>query len=408
MDRTRAANFDRNADHGQVTHDAGEVTGIRKSVPARASRTRVEVDLAAIVANARDVKERVGHGTGVLAMLKANAYGHGLLPVAHALALDGTIAGMVVTTQADGLALRRSGIGTPILVLGAGSVTDPRAGLDAGLVPVLASVSDLEAVARAARARGLRAAVHVKLDTGMGRLGVKEADVHAFLRAASRCPEIAIVGLCTHLTSADDGDPAQSDHQLAAFEGAYAAFAAAGHWPTELHVANTAATFRLPRTHFSHVRTGIALFGGDEPSGARLRPAMRLVTHVAEVRAVATGDGVSYGATWRAPRPSRIATLPVGYSSGYPRRLAGRAEVLVHGRRCPVVGLICMEACMVDVTDLPFDVTVGDDVVLFGDDGADRILATDLAQATGGIVEEIFCGIPRDLPREYRDAGAPR
>jgi alanine racemase len=317
------------------------------------------------------------------------------------------VAGFVVTSLRDGQALRRDGVELPIVTMICQYGSDHGAVLDARLMPVLASTSDLVAFAEAARERGVRAAVHVEIDTGMARMGLAEAELAPFLEAAAVCPEIVISGICTHLASADDTSTTAANAQLDAFERAQARFRAAGHQPTMVHAANTAATFRLPRAHFSHVRTGIALFGGDEPSGARLRPAMRVVTSIARLRSIDAGATVSYGEKWRASRPSRIATLPVGYAHGYPRRLFGRAEVLIHGRRCPVVGSICMEMTMVDVTDLA-DVDIDDDVVILGEGGADEIRATDLASAMGGIVEEIFCGIPRGVRRSYVGAALRR
>jgi alanine racemase len=343
----------------------------------------------------------VGPSKGVLAMLKADAYGHGLVPVARALERDGTVAALVVTALPEGLALRREGIEMPVIAHFSHYETSHGAMLDASLTPVLASTSDLGGFARAARRRGIRASVHVEIDTGMSRLGLREDEVAGFLAAAATHPEVVISGILTHLASADGESVTGSHRQLDAFERVSQAFHAAGHRPTMVHAANTAATFRLPRAHLSHVRTGIALFGGDRPSGATLRPAMRMATNVARLRCVRAGQTVSYGERWTASRPSVVATLPVGYAHGYPRRLFGNGEVLIRGRRCPVVGAICMEMTMVDVTDLGAAVQVDDEVVLVGHDGGEEIRATDLADAIDGIVEEIFCGIPKSVTRAY-------
>jgi alanine racemase len=382
----------------------GEHTGVRRSVaPPSIPPMRAEVDLDAVVANARDVQALVGPSRGVLAVLKADAYGHGLVPVARALQRDGTIAALVVSSVRDGLALRKEGIELPIIALACRFGHKHGAVLDAGITPVLASRADLEAFSRAARARGSRVGVHVEIDTGMSRSGLRDEDVEPFLLALANHSEIIVAGLCTHLASADTN--ATSAHrQLDAFERICARFRAAGHQPSMVHAANTAATFRLPRSHFTHVRAGIALFGGDEPSGAVLRPAMRLTTHVVQLRSVAQGETVSYGETWRATRPAQIATLPVGYAHGYPRRLVGPAEVLVRGRRCPVVGSICMEMMMVDVTDV--GVEIDDEVVLIGADGGAEIRITELARAMGGIVEEILCLIPKSAVPNYLSSPA--
>ncbi len=358
-----------------------------------------EVDLDAVVANARDVQTLVGPTRGVLAVLKADAYGHGLVPVAKALQRDGTIAALVISTVSDGLTLRKEGIELPIIALACRFGRRHGIVLDAGITPVLASKADLEAFSRAAQSRGRTADVHVEIDTGMSRSGLHAEEVDPFLLALAGHPEIHIAGLCTQLASADTEPPTSANRQLDVFEQICAQFRAAGHHPTMVHAANTAATFRLPRSHFSHVRAGIALFGGDEPSGVVLRPAMRVTTHVVQLRSVAEGQTVSYGETWRAARASEIATLPVGYAHGYPRRLHGRAEVIVRGQRCPIVGSICMEMMMVDVTDIGAE--IDDQVTLIGADGEAEIRLTELARAMGGIVEEILCFLPKSASANY-------
>jgi alanine racemase len=378
-----------------------EYTSPRRSlVPPSIPPLHVEVNLDAVTANARDVQALVGPSCGVLAMLKADAYGHGLLPVARALQRDGTIGGIVVSSVRDGLTLRKEGISIPIISLVARYTDRHGALIDAGITPVLSGLSDLVAFGGAARARGSRLATHVEIDTGMSRSGIREEDIAAFSSALESHPEIEVVGLCTQLASADDPRSTAVHRQLDTFERACARFRAAGHQPTMIHAANTAATFRLPRAHFTHVRVGIALFGGDEPSGAELRPAMRVTTRVAQIRTLAAGEAVGYGEKWRAERPSRIATLPIGYLHGYPRRLLDRAEVVVRGHRCKVVGSICMEMTMVDVTHIP-GVEVDDPVVLIGADGNAEIRVKELARAMDGIVEEVLCAVPKAAARTY-------
>jgi alanine racemase len=378
-----------------------EYTGLHRSlVPPSIPPMRVEVNLDAVAANAQDVQAMVGPACGVLAMLKADAYGHGLLPVARALQRGGAIDGIVVSSARDALTLRKEGITLPIIALVCRYGERHGALIDAGVVPVLAGRADLDAFARAARQRGRSVPVHVEIDTGMSRSGLRAEDIDGFLGQLAKHPQLTVEGLCTQLASADE-DPALGAHeQLDTFERACARFLAAGHRPTMIHAANTAATFRLPRSHFSHVRVGIALFGGDDPSGAELQPAMRVSTRIAQLRALAAGEAVGYGQTWRAERPSRIATLPIGYMHGYPRRLLQQAHVLVRGRRCPVVGTICMEMTMVDVTEVE-EAAVDDPVVLVGRDGAAEIRVTELARAMNGIVEELLCGMPKTAARTY-------
>jgi alanine racemase len=381
--------------------ESEDYTGpLRSLVPPSIPPLHVEVNLDAVTSNARDVQALVGPACGVLAMLKADAYGHGLLPVARALQRDGVIAGIVVSSVRDGLTLRKEGITVPIVALVARYGDRHGELLGAGVTPVLSSRADLEAFANAARVRGCRVAAHVEIDTGMSRSGIREEDIGAFTSALADRPAIEVVGLCTQLASADEERPATVLRQLDIFERACSRFRAAGHRPTLIHAANTAATFRLPRAHFTHVRVGIALFGGDEPSGADLRPAMRVTTRVAQLRSLSPGESVGYGEKWRAARPSRIATLPIGYLHGYPRRLLDRAEVLVRGQRCKVVGSICMEMTMVDVTDVD-GVAVDDAVVLIGRDGGAQIGVRELARAMDGIVEEVLCAVPKAAARTY-------
>lgn len=373
---------------------------LRSLFPPSIPPLRVEVDLDAIAANARDVRELVGAGCGVLAMLKADAYGHGLLPVARALQQDGSIAGIAVSSLRDGLSLRKAGITLPIIALVCRYGDRHARVIEAGITPVIAELRDLEAFASLARAAGRRVAVHVELDTGMARSGLREDDLGSFLEALEAHPELVVSGLCTQLASADADSPSSAHRQLDAFERACWRFRAAGHHPTMLHAANSAAAARLSRARFSHVRVGIALYGGDEPSGLGLRPAMRVTTRVVQLREIAAGEAVGYGEKWRAARRARIATLPIGYAHGYPRRWLGQAEVLVRGKRCPVVGSICMEMTMIDVTEVE-GVEIDDEVVLVGEHGREEIRVTEVARAMDGIVEEFLCALPKGALRSY-------
>lgn len=382
--------------------DGTEYISPRRSlVPPSIPPLHVEVDLDALTANARDVQARVGGACGVLAMLKADAYGHGLLPVAGALQRDGTVAGIVVSSIRDGLTLRKEGITLPIVALASRFGDRHGAVVDAGITPVLSGSADLEAFASLARSRGRRLEVHVEIDSGMSRSGLRDEELDEFTRRLQQHrSEIQVQGLCTQLASADEEPHVAVHRQLDAFERACEHIRAAGHQPSMIHAANTAATFRLPRAHFTHVRVGIALFGGDEPSGALLRAAMRVTTRVVQLRSLRPGEAVGYGEKWRAQRHSRIATLPIGYLHGYPRRLLDRAEVLVRGQRCKVVGSICMEMTMVDVTDAS-GIQVDDPVVLIGADGEAEIRVTEIARAMDGIVEEVLCAVPKAATRSY-------
>jgi alanine racemase len=384
----------------QELDESEEYTPRHSLVPPSMPPLQVEIDLDAVTWNARDVQALVGASCGVLAMLKADAYGHGLLPIARALQRDGTVAGIVVSSVRDGLTLRKEGIALPVIALVSRYGNRHGALVDAGITPVLSCLADVEAFASVARARSRRIPAHIEIDTGMSRSGIREEDVGAFMCALVARPEIEVSGLCTQLASADEERPLAVHRQLDMFERACAQFRAAGHHPTVIHAANTAATFRLPRAHFNHVRVGIALFGGDEPSGAELRPAMRVTTRIAALRSLRPGEAVGYGEKWRAERPSRIATLPIGYLHGYPRRLLDRAQVIIRGQRCKVVGSICMEMTMVDVTHVG-GVEVDDPVILIGGDAGAEIRVHELARAMEGIVEEVLCAVPKAAARTY-------
>jgi alanine racemase len=295
----------------------------------------------------------------------------------------------MVSLVEEGLELRRAGVGGPIVVMGTSFEGGWREVVAHDLTPVIGDPADADAFARAAAAARVRPRAHVKVDTGMARLGVRHDTFGAFLDRVAG--ELEITGICTHLASADDPDPEPTRRQLARFEAALAEARARGIQPEMVHAANSAATARFPEAHYGAVRPGLALY----------HHVMRLVTAVGQVRTLEPGDAVSYGGLWRAPARARVATLPVGYADGYPRRLPNTAEILIRGRRCPVVGAVCMDMTIVDVTALG-DVSPGEEAVLLGAQGDDRITAGELAQKAGLIEYEITCGVSKRVPRAYR------
>jgi alanine racemase len=366
-----------------------------KNLLARIRPTRAEIDLATLVANAARVKQAVG-AAGVLAVVKADAYGHGAVPAARALVARAPILGLAVSLAEEGLELRGAGVGGLILVMGGVYGVAHRDVVAAGLTPVVSELADVEAFARAGRPLDL----HVKLDTGMARLGVRPEHLADLLEGIARHPQLRVAGFMTHLASADS-DPELTRLQLDRFAAARPAAVALAGEPLLCHAANSAAVAAHPASHLDAVRPGLALYGGGAPG------VMRLVTAVAQLRDLAPGDTVSYGGHFRAARPTRIATLPVGYADGYPRRLSSQLQpdgdptpVLVRGRRCPVVGSVCMDMLMVDVTELP-NVSVGDEAVLLGRQGDVEITAAELARRAGLIEYEITCGVSKRVPRIY-------
>ena len=366
--------------------------------------TRAEIDLGALRHNAALLR-RAAAGTPMAAVVKADAYGHGAVEVARAL--SGQCERFAVSLVEEGVELREAGIAQPILVMGPSLAGGHRELCERGLTAVVSDPADLEALADIGRARGRPVAIHLKVDTGMARLGIAADAVGAVVARVLAAGGLALEGICTHLACADLPDIAEASAvthaQLALFERALAAARAAGAGDVVRHAANSAGLIRFPAARYDLVRPGLAMYGnGLGPDGEGLRPVMRLVSQIAQVRPVATGQAVSYGGLWRAARPSRIAVLPVGYADGYPRRLTGSAEVLVNGQRCPVVGAISMDMTLVDVTSLGHDARVGDAVVFLGAQGEERVTARELAERAGVTEYEVTCAVSKRVPRAYR------
>lgn len=364
--------------------------------------TTVTVDLGTFRHNLAAIRG-LAPGMAVCAVVKADAYGHGLTPVARALAAAG-VDWLAVALVEEGVALRDEGVRTPVLVLAAAL----EGGFDElvahDLVPAVFRIDHLEQLARAARGR--RYPLHLKIDTGMSRLGVPVGELDGFLDALARHPNLMVEGVLTHFANADLADDDTNDRQLALYERGLAALRARGHSPRWLHVSNSAAVLSYPRGHTGMLRPGLLTYG-LKPLASRveLQPAMRWTTRPVHVKTVPAGSAVSYGGRWVAARDSRLATLPVGYADGYPRAMTGRAEVLVRGQRVPVVGTICMDLCVADVTDVP-EVSLADEVVLMGSQGAASITAHDLARWAGTIPYEIVCGVGPRVPRTYHGGPA--
>ncbi|MGH2652923.1 MAG: alanine racemase [Actinomycetota bacterium] len=360
--------------------------------------TVAEVDLGAVRHNAEALRPASAE---LMAVVKANAYGHGDVPVATA-AVEAGATWLGVALVEEGLRLREAGIGAPILVLTELPPGSEKDALAADLTPTLYTEPGLEAVAAAARAVGRVAGVHVKLDTGMHRVGLDPGRAGPFLDHV-RERGLELEGLWTHFAMADEpGDPSarrQLEWFLRVAEGA----AARGHRPRYLHAANSGAVLAMPQSHLDLVRVGVALYGispGPALDGrAGLRPAMSLRSRVSLVKRVDAGQGLSYGLRYRLGREATIATVPVGYADGYFRGLSERGRVLIRERRYPVAGTITMDQLLVDLGDDP--VEAGDEVVLFGSQGHDRITAEEVASWIGTIGYEVVCAVGERVPREY-------
>lgn len=368
-------------------------------------RALAEVDLGAVRANVRRLMRDLPAGTVHCAVVKANGYGHGAVPVARAALAAGS-RWLGVATVDEVAELRAAGIDTPILAMGPMTGEELSRAAAAGAEVVAWSAPFVEAACR----RGAR--LHVKFNSGMGRLGVDEGAARALCaRAASSG---LLTGLMSHFATADEADTEFFEHQLARFT-ALARDLAAAHPGLLCHTANSAATLREPRSHFHMVRTGIAIYGlapsNDDPSRDGLRPAMKLSSYVAGVRDVAPGESVGYGRRFIADRPTRVGIVPIGYADGVNRLLSNRGDVLVAGRRCRIVGAVSMDQLTVR---LPDDWgKAGDEVVFFGPAGdgpagdltsrRPRILCEEMAQALSTINYEVVCRVASRVARRYRD-----
>jgi alanine racemase len=368
--------------------------------------TVAEVDLGAVQRNFRRVNGAIGPGVQVWGVVKADAYGHGAVAVARAL--EPLCDALAVSLVEEGLELRGAGIKGPIMVLGAYYELRQGDVLAARLTPVVYDLGDLDRFAAAAARRGRRADIHVKVDTGMSRLGVSTAELPAVLAALHARSSLRLAGLCTHFASADVPDPELTEEALRRFAGCLDLARREGFSDLVNHAANSAAAVRFPAARLDAVRPGLALYGAMPSRHVTLpglEPTMRLSTRVMAVHEIPTGATVSYGGLWRAPRPSRIATLPIGYADGYPRHVTD-AVALTRGRRVPLVGAVCMDMLMIDVTDVPGSV-VGDAVTLIGHDGTEQISVDDLAGWAGTVSYEVLCGISKRVPRVFTETAAP-
>lgn len=365
--------------------------------------TRAEIDLRALRSNYEGVRRRVGPGVRIMGIVKANAYGHGIVDVSRALVRFG-IDYLGVGFAEEGIALRKAGIACPVLVLGGVLGRQISDFLQHRLDITVSSIEIARQIAEEVRRAGggPAADVHLKIDTGMERIGVRAENAPRFIEEVSRLPGIAVKGLYSHFATADEADKSFALEQLRKFNGVVAAATRAGHRIPYVHIANSGAILDLPGSYHTMVRPGIMLYGvypsHETGRSVPLRPVLSLRSNVVFIKEVPAGTSVSYGRRYVTPRATRIATVPVGYGDGYPRRLGNAAHVLIRGRRWPVVGTVCMDQLMVDVgPDAP--IHVGDDVTLIGPDDGSQIGAWDLADAVGTIPYELLTGIAARVPR---------
>jgi len=362
--------------------------------------TWVEVDLSAIAHNVRRLCEIIGPEVGLLAVLKADGYGHGAVRVART-ALNNGACMVGVACVSEGIALRRAGIIAPILVLGYTPAWQAREALLHDIAVTLFTADVARVFSRAAREVNRRARVHVKVDTGMGRLGLLPHEVLGFLREIRGLPDLEIEGLFTHFSVAD-GDLDYTRWQLARFREVLDEVRRAGLAIPYIHAANSAGLLRLPEARFNLVRAGIALYGlapsPQTPLPEGFRPALAFKTQIAQVKTLPPGSYVSYGNTYQTQGYERIAVIPVGYADGFRRAPHHWGEVLVKGRRAPIVGRVCMDQAMINVTHIPH-VRQGDEVVLIGQQGEEEITVDEVAERLGTINYEVVSEILARVPR---------
>lgn len=378
---------------------------------------RAVIDLDAIAANVRTLD--AGTSAQVMAVVKADGYGHGAVPVARA-ALAAGATGLCVALVGEGVALRRAGIEVPILVLSQ-QPDDALGDLVAHrLSATVYSPEQLAAIAAWCRQESLTCGIHLKVDTGMQRVGARPDELVTLARLAADTPGVRVDAVFTHLACADEPSQPATAEQLARFDAVLAELDDAGLAPPHTHAANSAGALAHPAAHRSFVRAGIAVYGiAPGPDVAHLatdlRPALSLRARVSHVKHVAAGTHVSYGWRHRFGRDTTVATLPIGYADGVPRRLGSLpdrpgADVLIGGRRCPIVGVVTMDQLMVDVApvlDAGGRVAVGDEAVLIGVQGSERITADEWASRLGTIAYEVVCAIGPRVPRRFvGEAGA--
>jgi alanine racemase len=358
--------------------------------------TWAEIDLAAFDRNIDAIVARLPEGSRLIAVLKANAYGHGAVQLAKRCDLA-RVAMIATSLLEESLELRRAGIELPLLVLG--PLTTEAQVVEAMNNDIRIGIpgpEELELACRVAREREV--VVHLKLDSGMGRMGIVESELPRAMDMIAATPKLNVEAIYTHFASADDvAEPFTLD-QIARFRTLVATLADAGLRAPLHHLANSAGTMRGLVVPGEFVRVGLALYGAEAVE--RLEPVMRWRTEIARLKELPAGHSVGYGTAWRAQRFSRIATLPVGYADGYNRLHSNRGEVLVRGRRAPVVGRVSMDLVTIDVTDIE-DAQVGDEVVLLGRQGGDEISVEELAEKLGTISYEVLCNVGARVPRRY-------
>ena len=365
-----------------------------------------EINLSNLDYNIKNIKAKLGSGTKIIGVVKADGYGHGSVKVAEVLRANG-VDTFAVSTLQEAIVLREAGATEQIISLSLTPNFYSNVLVEYDITPVISSLENARAISKTAAEVGKTVSGFIAADTGMGRIGYLTWDENAVseIKEISQLPNFKIAGLFSHMSTADSADKTFSRQQEQCFNEFYDKLIAAGREIPMRTFANSASVMELPSVYFDAVRPGIILYGcypSDEvdKSSLSLKPVMSVKATISHLKDVPAGFSVSYGREFISKRPSKIATIALGYADGYPRPYAPKGEVIVNGVKAPLAGNICMDQCMIDVTDAP-DVKVGDEVIVMGSDGKNTILADDIAKATGTINYEIICAFGQRLPKVY-------
>ncbi len=375
------------------------------------NRVYAKIDLDAIRNNLYAIKALLSPSARILAVIKADGYGHGAVPIAETLQDEDCLAGFAVATAEEALELRQNGIAKPILILGYVFPEHYPMLVAQQIRPAVFTLDMAVQLSQAASGQQRDIPVHIKIDTGMSRIGMPaNAQSAQLIAQIAALPHLVTEGMFTHFARADEADKTSALSQLSQFQQMVRLTRQAGVRIPYVHCSNSAAIIDLPQANMDLVRAGIILYGlwpsqEVQKDRIRLQPALELVSHVAYVKRLEAGRSVSYGGTYTAAEPRIIATIPVGYADGYPRSLSNKGCVLIHGRRAPVLGRVCMDQFMVDVTHIP-DVKTGDRVILAGRDGEQALTLEELGERSGRFNYEFACGLSKRIPRVFYKNGA--
>lgn len=376
----------------------------------RYTRVRAVINLDAILYNMNSMHQNISEDTKIMAVIKADGYGHGAAEVAECIEHLDYLAGYAVATVEEGLILRNHGIKKPILILGYAFPDQYDELIAADMRPTVFTREMAQELSQAAGEMGVDCPIHFAVDTGMSRIGYQVTEEAADEMAQiARLPHIMVEGIFTHFARADEAVKTSAEEQLALFEKMISMLEERGIKIPIKHCSNSAGIVELKEANMDMVRAGITLYGLWPSEEVRrdiidLKPALSLITHVAYVKDLEAGRAISYGGTYVTKRPSRIATIPVGYADGYARGLSNKGAVLIHGKRAPICGRVCMDQFMVDVTDIP-EVKMGDEVILIGSAGEETITMEEVGELSGRFNYEFVCNLGKRIPRVFRRNG---